>query len=262
MTSAGFQLGQYRYFDKNTNNMDVQGCIEDLKNAPRRSIVLFHAAAHNPTGVDPTMDTWKKLSDVCHEKQHIVFFDSAYQGFASGNPEKDAEGFRYFVDQGHCLVLAQSFSKNFGLYGERVGALNVVCGTKQEAVSVASQLSVLIRSSFSNPPIYGARIVSTVFGDAALKSQWEADVMEMAVRIKSMRGALVDTLKKSGSTKNWSHITDQIGMFAFSGLTPKQVGELQEKHHIYMTKDGRISISGLNTKNIEVVAKAIHDVTK
>lgn len=262
LISSGLTLNQYRYFDKNTNSMDVKGCIEDLLKAPRRSVILFHACAHNPTGVDPKVETWKELSKVCHEREHIVFFDSAYQGFASGNPEKDAESFRIFVEDGHQVLVAQSFSKNVGLYGERVGALNVVCGNSNEAKSVHSQLSVLIRSSFSNPPIYGARIVSTIFNDSQLKSQWEKDVKEMADRISTMRQSLVDALKRHGSTKNWNHITDQIGMFAFSGLTPQQVELLQTKHHIYMTKDGRISISGLNTKNVDHIAKCIHEVTK
>jgi len=176
--------------------------------------------------------------------------------------KKDAESFRIFVEDGHQVLVAQSFSKNVGLYGERVGALNVVCANTNQAQAVQSQLSVLIRSSFSNPPIYGARLVSTIFNDTGLKSQWEKDVKEMADRIATMRKSLVDALKRHGSTKNWNHITDQIGMFAFSGLTPQQVETLQTQYHIYMTKDGRISISGLNTKNVDHIAKCIHEVTK
>eukprot|EP01080_Neovahlkampfia_damariscottae_P012165 gene12165-5655_t len=260
--NSGFKLSTYRYFDKKTSGMDAEGCLEDLKNAPNRSVVLLHACAHNPTGVDPTAEVWKKISQVCLEKEHICYFDSAYQGFASGDPEHDASAFRQFVKDGHCVLVSSSYAKNFGLYGERTGALNVVCKSKEQAAAVHSQLSVLIRGMYSTPPIYGARIVSTVFSTPELKSMWEKDVKEMADRIKTMRDQLVTSLKSAGSTKNWDHITNQIGMFAFSGLSPEEVEAIKEKHHIYMTKDGRISISGLNTKNVDTVAKAIHDVTK
>jgi len=162
----------------------------------KKSVFLFHAAAHNPTGVDPTLDQWKKISEICHQKEHIVFFDSAYQGFASGDSEKDAAAFRYFTEHGHHILVAQSYSKNFGLYGERVGALNVVAGSKQSAIAVHSQLQVVIRANFSNPPIFGARLVSTIFNDEVLKTQWEHEVKSMADRIKGMRSTLVEELKK------------------------------------------------------------------
>lgn len=261
--SAGLtNIKAYRYFHKQTNGMDVEGCLEDIRNAPEGSVIVLHACAHNPTGVDPTAETWSEISKLCKEKNHVVFFDSAYQGFASGDPVQDAKSFRTFVEDGHTPIVCQSFAKNFGLYGERAGALNVVCATPQEAKAVNSQLCLLIRAMYSNPPLYGARIVQTVLGNEQLHKEWSGDVKEMANRIRAMREGLVATLGEVGSKKNWSHITDQIGMFAFSGLTPEQVDVLREKHHIYMTRDGRMSISGLNSGNLKTVATAIHEVTK
>jgi len=261
--NAGFDnIASYKYFDKKTNGLDIEGLLNDIRNAPNKSIILLHACAHNPTGVDPTPDQWKKISQVCKDKNHIIFFDVAYQAFASGDAAKDAFAVRSFIDDGHKPLVVQSFAKNFGLYGERTGCLSIVCASKKEATAVNSQLAILIRSNYSNPPIYGARLVSTVLNDSELKKVWEKDVKEMADRIKSCRAGLVKALKEAGSTRDWSHITNQIGMFAFSGLTADQVERLQKEHHIYMTKDGRMSISGLNEKNIPVVARAIHEVTK
>lgn len=258
----GISVQSYRYFDRKTGGMDVDGCLQDIKNAPRGSIILLHACAHNPTGVDPSRDTWKQISKICKEREHIILFDSAYQGFASGDPERDAWSFRYFIEDGHKPLICQSFSKNFGLYGERVGALQVVCDNAEEANAVHSQLMVLIRAMYSNPPLYGARLVTTVFEDAALTKQWHQDVITMSSRIASMRKGLVGRLENLGSSRDWKHITSQIGMFAYSGLNEVQVEKLKKEYHIYMTKDGRISISGLTTSNLDSVASAIHNVTK
>ena len=190
-----------------------------------------------------------------------LFFDSAYQGFASGDAEADAFAIRHFVDQGHSFALAQSFAKNFGLYGERVGVLSMVCGTPDEAAAVESQLKIIIRPMYSNPPIHGARIVATVLGDAALQAQWRAECKEMADRIIAMRAALRGALEASGSKLSWTHVTSQIGMFCFSGMSEPQVLALREKYHIYLTKDGRISMAGITSANVKYVADAIHAVT-
>lgn len=258
----GGMVREYRYFDKSTNGMDVSGCLEDIANAPRQSVIVLHACAHNPTGVDPSMDTWKQISDICKERNHVVLFDVAYQGFASGDPVRDSQAVRMFAEEGHELLACQSFAKNFGLYGERVGNLNVICSSKEKAAAVTSQLAIIIRTQYSNPPLFGARLVSTVLNDSRLKDEWSQDVQTMSNRLKEMRQGLGDALVKAGSQKNWDHITSQIGMFAYSGLTPEQVQRLIEEHHIYMTKDGRISISGLNTHNLQRVANAIHEVTR
>ena len=184
---------------------------------------MLHACAHNPTGVDPTIEQWKEISHLCKTKNHMLFVDMAYQGFASGDADKDAAGLRILIDDGHDLMLAQSFAKNFGLYGERVGCFSAVGATTEEADRLMSQIKILIRPMYSNPPINGARIVATVLDDPTLNKQWFAECKGMADRIINMRELLVSKLAASGSGKDWSHITSQIGMFAFSGLSKDQV---------------------------------------
>lgn len=195
-------------------------------------------------------------------KGHFAFFDMAYQGFASGNPDKDAFAVRHFVSEGHLPMVAQSYAKNFGLYGERVGALSVVCKDAEERARVESRLKIVIRPMYSNPPIHGARLVSTILNDHSLNNLWLSEVELMASRIISMRDALKSELHRLGSSHNWDHITDQIGMFCYTGLKPDQVARLTKDHHIYLTKDGRISIAGINASNVTYLAEAVHAVTK
>lgn len=258
---AGMDVRRYRYYDSKTNRLDYDGLIEDLKDAPEGSVILLHACAHNPTGCDPTMDQWKAISDLIKTKSHHVFFDSAYQGFASGDAEADASALRHFVSEGHQVVLAQSFAKNFGLYGERTGTLSVVCGSAEEKSAVMSQLKLIIRPMYSSPPIHGSSIVRTVLTDEALTTEYYDNCREMATRIQAMRVKLVEVLKELGSTHDWSHVTEQIGMFAFTGMSSDMCDELTSKYSIFLTKDGRISLAGLNDGNIEYVAKAVHAVT-
>ncbi|GBG24679.1 Aspartate aminotransferase, mitochondrial [Hondaea fermentalgiana] len=259
---AGMEVKQYTYFDRDIVGVNVEGMIKDMKDAPDGSAFLLHACAHNPTGSDPTMDQWREISDVMKTKKHVPFFDCAYQGFASGDAEKDAGAIRLFVDEGHQVLLGQSFAKNFGLYGERVGALSVVCADKDEAARVESQLKLLIRPMYSNPPANGARIVQTILSDPALEKQWREECKSMADRIIRMRDLLKSNLEKEGSSRDWSHVTDQIGMFCYSGITEDQVLEMREKHHVYMTKDGRISMAGVTKENVSYLAAALHEVTK
>jgi len=235
---------------------------KSLNDAPNNSLILLHACAHNPTGVDPTQSQWKDLSTVCKQKNHFLLFDSAYQGFASGDPSRDAFPVRHFIEQGHKPVVCQSFAKNFGLYGERIGAIHVVGETTEEKEKLLSQLLIIIRPMYSNPPITGARLVAEVLNDAALAKEWHSEVKLMADRIISMREGLVKQLKLAGSTRDWSHITSQIGMFCFSGLNADQVELLKNKWHIYMTKDGRISMAGVFSDKLKYLADAIHDVSK
>lgn len=263
MKDSGLSTATYRYFDSATKGLDFNGMKEDLSMAPNNSIILLHACAHNPTGVDPTAEQWKSLCNVVKEKGHFIFFDMAYQGFASGNTDRDAFAVRHFVENGIPLMTCQSFAKNFGLYGERVGALSMVCSSSDEMKAVESQLKILIRPMYSNPPIHGARIVSTVLSSPELNSLWLREVKGMADRIISMRSALKDTLTNQLKSKlDWSHITNQIGMFAYTGLTQPQVERLTKEFHVYLTKDGRISIAGINKKNVEYLASSIHNVTK
>jgi aspartate aminotransferase len=237
-----------------------------IADAPDHSIILLHACAHNPTGVDPTQAQWKELAVLLKQKSHFPFFDCAYQGFASGDLAKDAWAVRYFVDQGFELCIAQSFAKNFGLYGERAGCFHFVTGSGADAQTtigrIASQLAILQRSEISNPPAYGARIAGLVLNDEVLFKEWEENLRTMAGRIISMRKALRSKLEEMGTPGTWNHITDQIGMFSFTGLSEKQVLELKDVAHIYMTKNGRISMAGLNTGNVDYFAKAVDKVVR
>ena len=258
---AGLECKRYRYYSRKTNGLDLEGMLEDLKQAPSGSIVLLHACAHNPTGCDPSLDQWREISNLCRENNLRVFFDSAYQGFASGNSEKDASALRLFVEEGHTVMLAQSFAKNFGLYGERCGTLSVLTRSAEEKERVMSQLKLIIRPMYSSPPIHGSSIVRTVLSDEALTKQYYEECAFMADRIASMRTQLVEKLKEAGSTHDWSHVASQIGMFAYTGMNSDMCDQLTDEFSIFLTKDGRISLAGLNPNNLEYVAKAIHSVT-
>ena len=214
--------------------------LAGIRSAPRGSIILLHACAHNPTGVDPTQDQWKQIAAAVREGNHFPFFDCAYQGFASGDLARDAWAIRYFVSEGFELCVAQSFAKNFGLYGERAGAFHFVSAPGAQAsqanAHIASQLAILQRSEISNPPAYGARIASLVLNDPALFTQWEEDLRTMSGRIIEMRKGLRERLEAKGTPGTWDHVTSQIGMFSFTGLTEKQVQLLREKWHVYMVR--------------------------
>uniref|UniRef100_F7GVX7 Aspartate aminotransferase n=1 Tax=Callithrix jacchus TaxID=9483 RepID=F7GVX7_CALJA len=259
---AGMQLQGYRYYDPKTCGFDFTGAMEDISKIPEQSVVLLHACAHNPTGVDPRPEQWKEIAAVVKKRNLFAFFDMAYQGFASGDGDKDAWAVRHFIEQGINVCLCQSYAKNMGLYGERVGAFTMICKDADEAKRVESQLKILIRPMYSNPPLNGARIAAAILNTPDLRKQWLQEVKGMADRIISMRTQLVSNLKKEGSTHNWQHISDQIGMFCFTGLKPEQVERLTKEFSIYMTKDGRISVAGVTSSNVGYLAHAIHQVTK
>ncbi|KAL5103045.1 Aspartate aminotransferase mitochondrial [Taenia crassiceps] len=247
---SGITVEHYRYYDSKTCGLDEAGWLEDISHIPEGSIILLHACAHNPTGVDPNHEQWMRAGKIIKERELIPFFDMAYQGFASGDPDHDAWALRYFVNELHpkTLFLAQSFAKNMGLYGERCGAFTLICESKEEADR--------------NPPLYGARIASEILSDPGLKAKWMVDLKSMANRIISMRKTLREELAKAGSKRNWEHITNQIGMFCYTGLQPDQAGRLTKEFSIYLTEDGRISMAGVTSKNVAYVAQAIHAVTK
>lgn len=259
-TKAGLTVEKYRYYNKDTIGLDFEGMLTDIKGAPEGSIFLFHACAHNPTGVDPTPEQWAQISDAVKAGGHYAFFDMAYQGFASGDTNKDAFAVRHFVEQGHNICLAQSFAKNMGLYGERVGAFSVVCADAAEKKRVDSQIKILVRPMYSNPPIHGARIASEILNNPELYKQWLAEVKGMADRIITMRALLKENLEKLGSKHDWSHITSQIGMFAYTGLTPEQMDRLAVETSVYATRDGRISVAGITSDNVGRLAEAIYKV--
>ncbi|KAH0583985.1 hypothetical protein H2248_009568 [Termitomyces sp. 'cryptogamus'] len=261
--NVGIEPVDYPYYDPKTIGLDFNGLIGALQNAPNRSVFLLHACAHNPTGVDPTEEQWKAIADVMLAKNHYAFFDCAYQGFASGDLDRDAWAVRHFVNKGVALLVCQSFAKNAGLYGERVGALHVVSTTKETADRVRSQLSVLQRSEISNPPTYGARVVSLILNDAGLFEEWKEDIKTMAGRIIEMRRELYRLLTEELRTPgNWEHIVNQIGMFSFTGINEGQSRRLVEEEHIYLTGNGRISMAGLNTKNIAYFAEKLDKVVR
>jgi len=260
---AGVEVRRYRYLDETTKTtLDYEGMKADLLAAEPGSSVLLHACAHNPTGVDPSPEQWADLSGALKDQDLQVFFDCAYQGFASGDAERDAYAMRKFVADGHEILLCQSYAKNFGLYGERIGALSAVCASPDEAKRLESQLKAVIRPMYSSPPIHGARIVAAVLGDPALRERWTGECKAMADRIQAMRASLKSALADHGSTKDWTHITDQIGMFAYTGLSKDQVQAMRDQFAVYCTLDGRISVAGLNESNVSYVAKAIHEVSK
>lgn len=262
MRDAGLEPAQYAYYDAARCAYDHTAFSAALLAMPQGSVVMLHACAHNPTGCDPSPTEWDSLSALMLQKGHVAFFDCAYQGFASGDAEVDAYALRKFVRDGHHVLLAQSFAKNFGLYGERIGTMAVVTAGKEETERVTSQLKLLVRAMYSNPPVHGARIVSEILSDPALRAQWSLECKGMADRIKSMRTLLVAHLLEAGSTRPWLHITDQIGMFAFSGLSTAQVLRMRAEFSIYCTDDGRISMAGINSGNVRHVAAAMHAVTK
>jgi len=265
-TNVGLPIASYPYFSKETKGLDFDGMKAALEQAPDGSIILLHACAHNPTGVDPTQEQWREIASLLKAKKHFPFFDTAYQGFASGDLDRDAGAIRLFVEQGFELVIAQSFAKNFGLYGERAGCFHYVASPSADATEittrVASQLAILQRSEISNPPIYGARIASIVLNDSALYSEWQENLRTMSGRIIDMRNKLRAKLEELGTPGQWNHITDQIGMFSFTGLSEPQVLKLRSDYHIYMTKNGRISMAGLNLRNVDYVATAIDKVVR
>ncbi|KAI8818110.1 putative aspartate aminotransferase mitochondrial precursor [Fimicolochytrium jonesii] len=259
---AGLEVKQYTYFDKKTNGLDFDGMIKDLKSIPDESVVLLHACAHNPTGVDPTPEQWKEICHIVKQKKHLPFFDMAYQGFASGDTSRDAFALRHFVKEGHQVLLAQSFAKNMGMYGERVGLFSIVTASAEETRRVDSQVKILIRPLYSSPPLSGPRIVKQVLADPTLRTEWLAEVKTMADRIITMRASLRGHLENTYKSQlPWEHITSQIGMFCYSGLSPEQVDKLRSQASVYLTRDGRISIAGITSKNVEYLAKSIHDVT-
>ncbi|KAI3927621.1 hypothetical protein MKX01_026554 [Papaver californicum] len=252
----------FRYYHPETKGLDFASLMEDLKNAPSGSFFLLHAYAHNPTGVDPTEEQWKEISHQMKVKGHFPFFDMAYQGFASGDPERDAKAIRIFLEDGHLIGCAQSYAKNMGLYGQRVGCLSLVCDDNKQAIAMKSQLQQIARPMYSNPPVHGALVVSTILSDPNLKNLWLKEVKGMADRIIGMRTALRKNLENLGPPLSWEHITNQIGMFCYSGMTPEQVDRLTSEYHIYMTRNGRISMAGVTTGNVGYLANAIHEVTR
>lgn len=256
---AGLTVGSYPYFDSKTHLLDFIGMCKGISNMPPSSIILLHGCCHNPTGIDPNLEQWKELSALIKKQQLIPFFDIAYQGFGQ-SLEKDVQGIRQFAQDGHEMLIAYSFAKNFGLYGERVGFLTITTSQPEAATRVGSQIKAVIRGNYSTPPIHGARIVATILKSPELRQEWESELINMRDRVKEMRTALVAALLVKGQDKDFSYIHHQSGLFSFCGLDPDQVYRLQREKAIYMPSNGRVNIAGLNTQNIEYVAESLLSV--
>lgn len=263
--SAGFELKEYAYWDPINKKLLIDDWINDINNAPNGSIFVLHSCAHNPTGLDPTPTEWDRILKAIKLKKHIALFDNAYQGFASGDLDKDAyairKGIEILQDQ-IPIVICQSFSKNFGLYGERIGCLHMIVKDSKQRDIIYSQLSTLTRSEFSNPPAYGSKLVNKILTDDKIKQVWFNDLKTMSNRINSMRKELRDELINLNTPGNWDHIVLQCGMFSYTGLNEKQVEILEKEHAVYLARDGRASMAGLNSGNVKYVAKCIDKVVR
>ena len=258
-TNAGFKVESYRYYDAQTRDLNFAGMLADLNAAAAGTVVVLHACCHNPTGYDITPAQWDQVVSVVKSNKLVAFLDMAYQGFAYGLAE-DGAAVQKFVDAGLTFFVSTSFSKSFSLYGERVGALSVLCENKEEAGRVLSQLKIVIRTNYSNPPTHGGAIVAAVLANPELRALWEKELGEMRVRIKSMRQMLVDGLKAAGVKQDMSFITRQIGMFSYSGLSKDQMVRLRSEFGVYGTDTGRMCVAALNSKNIAHVCAAIAKV--
>ncbi|KAG5888325.1 hypothetical protein JTB14_001310 [Gonioctena quinquepunctata] len=260
--NAGLQIQFYRYYNTKTLNFDYKGILEDICRAPEHSMILFHACAHDPTGMDPSKEQWEELAELMKQRNNFPIFDMAYQGLVTGDPENDAFAVRHFAERGMRFALTQSYSKSMGLYGERIGALTILGDSEEEQQTIMSQLNALIRSTYAVPPGNGAKVVAEILSDDQLKSLWLKELKNMVCRVIAVRRELRDNLVKEGSKLNWDHIVKQVGMFCYTGLKPEQVEKLARNHSIYMSRNGRMSLVGVNTKNVEYIARAMHQTTK
>ncbi len=257
--SAGFQVGSYPYYDAAKRGIAFDAMLAALQGAAPGTIVVLHACCHNPTGYDLDAGQWLQVIGVLKARNLVPFLDMAYQGFGEGIAE-DGAVIGQFVGAGMDFFVATSFSKSFSLYGERVGALSVVCASKDEAARVLSQLKRVIRTNYSNPPTHGAQVVATVLGTPALRAQWEQELAGMRDRIRAMRVALVEKLNAAGVKGDLSYITRQKGMFSYSGLSPAQMERLRTEFGIYGVSSGRICVAAINLHNVDYVAGAIAKV--
>ncbi|MGE8321263.1 MAG: amino acid aminotransferase [Comamonas sp.] len=258
-TNAGFEVGSYRYYNAATRAIDFDGMLADLNAAAPGTIVVLHACCHNPTGYDITAAQWDQVIAAVKAKNLTPFLDMAYQGFGHGIKE-DGAAIDKFIAAGLTIFVSTSFSKSFSLYGERVGALSVVCADKDEAARVLSQLKIVIRTNYSNPPTHGGAVVAAVLNNPELRALWEKELGEMRVRIKEMRQKLVDGLKAAGIQQDMSFITTQIGMFSYSGLSKDQMVRLRTEFGVYGTDTGRMCVAALNSKNIDYVCACVAKV--
>ena len=254
--AVGINIRDYRYYDAAAHGLDWDGMMADLAQAQAGDVVLLHGCCHNPTGIDPTPEQWATLAKMSAEKGWLPLFDFAYQGFGNGL-EEDAYGLRVFLKHNTELLIASSYSKNFGMYNERVGAFTLVAEDEATAARAHSQVKTIIRTLYSNPASHGANTIALVLKNDDLKAQWIAELDEMRGRIKAMRQKFVELLKAKGATQDFDFIIEQNGMFSFSGLTPEQVDRLKNEFAIYAVRSGRINVAGITDDNIDYLCESI-----
>ena len=254
--AAGLEVCEYAYYDAANHQLDFDGMLAALQEAKAGDVVLFHGCCHNPTGIDPTAEQWSQLAQLSQAKGWLPLFDFAYQGFARGLNE-DAEGLRIFAASHQELIVASSYSKNFGLYNERVGAITLVAADAATAETAFSQVKYTIRANYSNPPAHGAAVVATILSNQALRTIWEQELTDMRQRIQRMRQLFVNTLAEKGATRDFSFIIQQNGMFSFSGLTKDQVIRLRDEFAVYAVNSGRVNVAGMTPDNMSALCEAI-----
>jgi len=259
--SAGFVVENYPYYDAATRGVNFAGMKACLNGLDAGSVIILHACCHNPTGADLSDAQWGEVVAICQERGLVPFLDMAYQGFADGI-DADAVAVRAFSASGLQFFASSSFSKNFSLYGERVGALSIVTAGKDESARVMSQVKRVIRTNYSNPPTHGGALVAGVLASVELRAQWESELAGMRDRIRAMRTGLVDAIKATGCAQDFSFVAQQRGMFSYTGLNAAQVERMKDEFGIYAVSTGRICLAALNTKNLGYVAQAIAAVIK
>lgn len=258
--AAGLAVDTYPYFDAAINGINFDAMIAALGQIPEGDVVLLHGSCHNPTGADPTLEQWQKIAEVLKARKLVPLVDFAYQGLGAGIRE-DAQGLLALCDAGLEMLIASSFSKNFGLYNERVGALTLVSATAESAAAAFSHIKIVIRVNYSNPPAHGAKVVASILNSPELRAEWEAEVAAMRDRIRGVRTNFVKELRAQGVKKDFSFIEKQNGMFSFTGFTKEQVQALRDQHGIYIVETGgRINVAGMTEVNMPNLCKAIAQV--
>ncbi|GAP90436.1 putative aspartate aminotransferase [Rosellinia necatrix] len=263
--NPAIKQGLYPYFDYETSTLNIEGMISTLRTqASKGDVLILHACAHNPTGLDPSRDDWQRIAETCEERQLFPFFDFAYQGFATGSIEDDAWAIRHFITRPKGpieLTVAQSFSKNFGLYGERIGCLHVVTKTPSIAAKVDALLRTISRAQISSAPGFSAKVIAMIWKTPELRGKWYDDLRTMTTRLRYMRERLYDELTRRNTPGNWDHILTDTGMFSMTGFPPRQVKRLREEFHVYLMPTGRLSFTGLTEGTVEYVADCMHQVS-
>jgi len=257
--SAGLKVRSYSYVDQANNQLDFDRCLQALKAIPAGDVVVLHGCCHNPTGIDPNREQWARIASVLAERKILPIVDLAYQGFGDG-VEEDAAGLQELCGPGCEMMICSSFSKNFSLYNERVGALTILARSQEDAQAVLSHVKVCIRAHYSNPPAHGGTIITTVFRDAELRSLWAEEIREMRARINEMRRLFVQSMGAKGVRQDFSSVGEHRGMFTMSGLSKEQIRTLREKSSIYVVDSGRINISGMTEANMPILCEAIASV--